>query len=56
VVPPEGFFVPGTQSPLKEGELERAAGWATSLAELVQQPNASWMRMGHCPFDVGLVE
>ena len=25
--PPEGFFVKGTRGPLKEGELERAAGW-----------------------------
>jgi flavodoxin len=28
VVPPEGFFVRGTEGPLMEGELERAAGWA----------------------------
>ena len=27
-VEPEGFFVEGTKGPLKEGELERAAGWA----------------------------
>jgi flavodoxin len=26
--PPEGFFVGGTEGPLKEGELERAAQWA----------------------------
>ena len=25
---PEGFFVEGTEGPLREGELERAAGWA----------------------------
>jgi len=25
---PEGFFVTGTEGPLKEGELERAATWA----------------------------
>ena len=30
---PEGFFVEGTQGPLKEGELERAAGWASALVE-----------------------
>jgi flavodoxin len=28
VTSPEGFFVAGGQGPLKEGELERAAGWA----------------------------
>jgi flavodoxin len=28
VLPPEGFFVEGTEGPLKEGELERAAAWA----------------------------
>lgn len=28
VIPPEGFFVKGSEGPLKEGELERAAGWA----------------------------
>ena len=28
VLLPEAFFVKGTKGPLKEGELERAAGWA----------------------------
>jgi flavodoxin len=28
---PEGFFVLGTEGPLKEGELERAAGWAKEI-------------------------
>ncbi len=28
VAPPEGFCVKGTEGPLKEGELERAADWA----------------------------
>jgi len=32
IVPPEGFFVKGTEGPLKEGELERAAGWAKGIA------------------------
>jgi flavodoxin len=32
-VPPEGFFIKGTQGPLKEGELERAAAWAKGIAE-----------------------
>ena len=31
IVPPEGFFVEGTRGPLKEGELERAAGWAKGI-------------------------
>jgi len=28
---PEGFYVEGTEGPLKEGELERAAEWARPL-------------------------
>ena len=28
---PEGFFVLGTEGPIKEGELERAANWALQL-------------------------
>jgi len=31
LVSPEGFFVKGTQGPLKEGELERAANWAKGI-------------------------
>jgi flavodoxin len=31
VVPPAGFFVEGTEGPLKHGELERAAEWAGQL-------------------------
>ena len=31
IMPPEGFFVKGTEGPLKEGELERAADWATQI-------------------------
>lgn len=34
VLPPEGFFVTGTQGPLKEGELERAAKWGKDLAQV----------------------
>jgi len=30
--PPEGFFVNGSEGPLKEGELERAASWARQIA------------------------
>lgn len=33
VSPPEPFFVKGREGPLKEGELERAAGWAKGLLE-----------------------
>ncbi len=31
VAPPEGFFVEGTEGPLTEGELERAAAWAGQI-------------------------
>lgn len=30
-LPPEGFFVNGTEGPMKEGELERAADWAQRI-------------------------
>ncbi len=33
VASPQGFFVKGTEGPLKEGELERAAGWAKEVAK-----------------------
>ncbi|HEY9205230.1 MAG TPA: flavodoxin domain-containing protein [Candidatus Methanoperedens sp.] len=33
VVPPEGFIVEGREGPLKQGELERAAGWAKGILE-----------------------
>jgi hypothetical protein len=32
-IPPEGFFVEGTEGPLKEGELKRAAEWAKPLIQ-----------------------
>jgi len=32
VLPPEGFIVGGTEGPLSEGELERAAAWAKRVA------------------------
>jgi len=35
VASPEGFFVEGTKGPLKEGELERAAGWAKGIASAI---------------------
>jgi flavodoxin len=31
VMPPEGFYVDGTEGPLTEGELERAADWARQI-------------------------
>ena len=31
IIAPEGFFVKGTEGPLKEGELERAAEWAKQI-------------------------
>ena len=31
LAPPEGFVVLGMEGPLKEGELERAAGWAQGM-------------------------
>jgi flavodoxin len=34
VVPPEGFLVEGTEGPLKNGELERAADWARRIMRM----------------------
>lgn len=36
LAPPEGFFVGGTEGPLKDGELERAARWAERLAQAAE--------------------
>jgi flavodoxin I len=33
IVSPEGFFVEGTEGPLREGEVERAAHWAQEIAK-----------------------
>ena len=33
VASPEGFIVEGNEGPLKQGELERAAGWAKVIIE-----------------------
>ena len=33
--PPEGFYVGGTEGPLLEGELERAADWAREIAQRI---------------------
>ncbi len=34
IVPPEGFFVNGTEGPMKEGELERAAEWTKQIDQV----------------------
>ena len=36
VAEPESFFVLGTEGPLKDGELERAAAWAVALGDQVE--------------------
>jgi flavodoxin I len=36
VIPPQGFFVEGTEGPLQEGELERAADWAKQIMQAAQ--------------------
>jgi flavodoxin I len=36
ILPPEGFFVEGTEGPLKAGELERAAEWGKRINEAVK--------------------
>jgi len=33
IASPEGFFVKGSKGPLKEGELDRTAGWAKGISE-----------------------
>ena len=33
VLSPEAFYVKGTEGPLKEGELERAAAWAKEIVQ-----------------------
>lgn len=32
ITPPEGFYVEGTEGPLVQGELERAASWAKKIS------------------------
>jgi flavodoxin len=36
LVEPESFFVEGTEGPLREGELERAATWARQIVDEVE--------------------
>lgn len=38
VVPPESFFVSGTEGPLVAGELDRAAGWTWAILAKVEAP------------------
>jgi hypothetical protein len=33
VTPPEGFFVKGSEGPLKDGERDRAIEWARAIAQ-----------------------
>jgi flavodoxin len=44
IVPPEGFFVKGTEGPLKDGELARAASWARMLVEKLGAPQVAVSR------------
>lgn len=37
LVPPEGFVVLGIEGPLREGEMERAADWAKSIARKIME-------------------
>src|SRR5215203_1123476 len=39
LLPPESFFVKGTQGPLLDGELDRAAVWARMLIKEVDAPS-----------------
>ena len=34
-VPPEGFYVSGTEGPLLDGEIERAGEWATQIVVML---------------------
>jgi flavodoxin len=34
IAPPEGFYVTGEQGPLQDGELSRAAEWASQIADM----------------------
>jgi flavodoxin I len=37
VLPPEGFFVKGSEGPLKDGELERAADWGRKVRDAAEK-------------------
>jgi flavodoxin len=38
LTPPESFFVNGTEGPLRDGELDRAAAWARILIQEAEVP------------------
>jgi flavodoxin len=38
ITPPEGFYVEGTEGPLVQGELERAASWAKKINPSLPKP------------------
>jgi flavodoxin len=40
IVPPESFYVKGTEGPLRSGELDRAAAWAQMLPVTGRGPTA----------------
>lgn len=39
LVPPESFFVDGTEGPLESGEVDRASTWARLLASTIELPH-----------------
>jgi flavodoxin I len=47
IIPPEGFFVAGTEGPLKEGELERAANWAKQIIAIARAPSTKVPQRSH---------
>jgi hypothetical protein len=44
LVPPESFFVEGTEGPLLTGELARAAVWARTLLNRIEAPQPAMQR------------
>ena len=44
LVPPESFFVSGTEGPLYAGETERAAAWARLLFSSIEAPHPAMQR------------
>jgi len=48
IVPPEGFAVTGTEGPMKQGELERAAEWARGCRRIQRAVACSWGSLAFC--------
>ena len=48
ITTPEGFFVEGTEGPLKDGELERAEEWAKKIVAGDPRLHRVARRTGHC--------